>query len=131
MTAITASARRPSMSGRYAGARERPGAGFTSVSGSSRAMRLLPAQLDLQIVDHTLYAGNASAEAYGISQIPVIENDAVQRGNSIRDGDEHVRTVEIQICSQGRFYLYCEARIGRRVRRPFPSHHDFVEPPVG
>jgi hypothetical protein len=52
-------------------------------------MRLLPAQLDLQIVDHTLYAGNASAEAYRISQIPVIENDSVQRGNAVGDGDEH------------------------------------------
>lgn len=92
---------------------------------------LLPAQLDLQIIDHTLYAWNASAEAYRISQIPVIENDSVQRRNPIRDGDEHVRAVEIQIRSQGRFNLYCEMRIRRRVRRPFSGHHDFVEPTVG
>jgi len=92
---------------------------------------LLPAQLDLQIIDHTPYAWNASAETYRISQIPVIENDSVQRRNAIRDGYEHVRAVEIQILSQGRFNLYYETRIGRGIRGPFPGHHDFVEPTVG
>jgi hypothetical protein len=50
---------------------------------------LLAAEFHLEIIDHTLHAGNSLGDAPCGPQIPVIENDSVQCDDAIpdRDGD--------------------------------------------
>ncbi len=83
--------------------------------------------LNLEIIDHAFHTGNSPADAHRLSDVPIVENDPAQRGDTIFYRNSDMFVLEKGVGMQGLLHLRFHLFVSDGIGAPFCRHHNRFE----